>query len=205
MRNLILTLTIALFCMSAHAQVGFGTPTPDPSAEVEIQANDKGILIPRVALTGTTDNTTIATPANSLMVFNTSTVADISPGFYYWYNSKWNRIIMGDDATMPQFFYMPALLFDTSALATSQTKDLYQAYVDQFTGAGAYATKFVRSTSAPAEIPHIPQATDLYYYVTDYDDTVLANLSIDANGLLTYDIIGTGSPYSFITVVFVVK
>ncbi len=200
MRNLILSFALLLMCISVKAQVGFGTPTPDPSAEVEISATDKGILIPRVTLTGTTDATTVSAPAESLMVFNTATAADVTPGYYYWYNGRWNRVITGssNNAAMPQFFYMPTLLFDTSTLGTF-TKDLYQAYIDRFT------TPAVSSTGAPAQIPSVPNATDLYYYVTDYDTTVMDNLSVDANGVLTYDVIGLGNPYSFITVVFVVK
>ena len=46
----------------------------------------------------------------------------------------------------------------------------------------------------------------LYYYVTYYDPTVFDNISIDANGVMTYDIIGQPADYnSLINVVFVVK
>jgi uncharacterized protein (TIGR02145 family) len=40
-------------------------------------------LIPNVTLTGTTDATTIASPATSLLVYNTATVSDVIPGYYY--------------------------------------------------------------------------------------------------------------------------
>ena len=36
-----------------QAQVGFGTSTPDADAILELQASDKALLLPRVALTGT--------------------------------------------------------------------------------------------------------------------------------------------------------
>ncbi len=56
---------------------------PDASAMLDIDAANKGLLIPRIALTGTSDATTIPTPANSLLVYNTSSTGGVTPGFYY--------------------------------------------------------------------------------------------------------------------------
>ena len=39
---------------------------PDASAALDVKATDQGILIPRVALTGTTDATTITRPGNPI-------------------------------------------------------------------------------------------------------------------------------------------
>jgi hypothetical protein len=56
----------------------------DPgSAMLEVNSASKGILIPNVTLTGITDATTIALPAASLLVYNTATVSDVEPGYYY--------------------------------------------------------------------------------------------------------------------------
>jgi uncharacterized protein (TIGR02145 family) len=56
----------------------------DPgSAMLEVNSASKGILIPNVALTGITDATTIKSPALSLLVYNTATVNDVEPGYYY--------------------------------------------------------------------------------------------------------------------------
>ena len=56
----------------------------DPgSAMLEVNSASKGILIPNVALTGITDVTTITLPAVSLLVYNTATVSDVEPGYYY--------------------------------------------------------------------------------------------------------------------------
>ena len=66
-------------------------------------------------------------------------------------------------------------------------------------------TTFIKSTNAPNVIPYLPNSKDLYYYVTDYDTTALENLSIDEDGILTYDVKGTGTDYSFINIVFVIK
>ena len=69
---------------------GVNTLNPDPSAVLDISATDKGLLIPRVTLSGLNDVTTVATPANGLLVFNTAAAGtaplDVEVGFYY-YNS----------------------------------------------------------------------------------------------------------------------
>jgi hypothetical protein len=81
--------SIFIFCLlfiitiSIKAQVGIGTTNPIGSSMLEINATNKGVLIPRVTLTGSTDATTIASPANSLLVYNTATTSDVVPGYYY--------------------------------------------------------------------------------------------------------------------------
>lgn len=108
MKNKLLPLFVVLGAYSAYSQVGVGTLTPKPSAQLEVFSNDKGVLIPRVALKSTTDKTTVthgsgALPyENSLLVFNTATIADIIPGYYYWYVDKWNRIaVAGENGLGP--------------------------------------------------------------------------------------------------------
>ena len=56
-----------------QAQVGFGTSTPDADAILELQASDKALLLPRVALTGTSDIITVPNPVAGMMVYNTAT------------------------------------------------------------------------------------------------------------------------------------
>lgn len=69
-----------------NGAVGIGTTTPDTSAVLDISSTNKGMLIPRVALTSTTDNTTVSSPATGLMVYNTATAGsapfNVSPGIY---------------------------------------------------------------------------------------------------------------------------
>ena len=69
--------------------------TPDVSAALDVSSSDKGMLVPRIALTGTNDGTTITTPATSLLVYNTATVSDVTPGFYYFDGALWVRIVSG--------------------------------------------------------------------------------------------------------------
>ncbi|MEY8019727.1 hypothetical protein AB8P51_02775 [Muriicola sp. SD30] len=99
-----------------------------------------------------------------------------------------------------RIFYPPSIAVDASTNG-SFSIDLYAQYTAQF------GTPTVASAGAPAAVPTYG-ATELYYYVTYADPTVFntATMSIDANGVLSYDIIGQPTDYnSLINVVFVVK
>jgi hypothetical protein len=84
-RILVLGLIMIFPYQSIFGQVSINTTgnLPDVSAMLDVSAANKGILVPRVALTGTTDAVTIAAPATSLLVYNTATVNDVIPGYYY--------------------------------------------------------------------------------------------------------------------------
>ncbi|MDA6068412.1 hypothetical protein NJT12_02145, partial [Flavobacterium sp. AC] len=93
MKNYYLLFLLTGFGFLGHAQVGIGTQLPNASSQLDVVASNKGILIPRVALTSTIDKVTIVEGnVNSLLVFNTQTIKDITPGYYYWYVDKWYRI-----------------------------------------------------------------------------------------------------------------
>jgi hypothetical protein len=87
--------------LSYSQNVGFNTTgsLPNPSALVDIDAsplNNKGLLIPRVSLTQTSSNTPIgAAIATSLLVYNTATINDVIPGYYYWDGATWVRLSTG--------------------------------------------------------------------------------------------------------------
>ncbi|SNR44883.1 hypothetical protein [Flavobacterium sp. ov086] len=104
MKNKLLPLVFVLGCYSAYSQVGIGTNVPRSGAQLDVTAaaKNKGILIPDVELTGTTDNTTIKnklgeTTPESLLVYNTKTISDVTPGYYYWFDNKWNRMVNAAD------------------------------------------------------------------------------------------------------------
>jgi trimeric autotransporter adhesin len=78
---------------NVHVQIGIGTNTPDPAAILEVSSSNKGLLIPRVALTGINDVTTIPSAPPSLLVYNTATAGatgfGVIPGYYYWNGTVW--------------------------------------------------------------------------------------------------------------------
>src|SRR5690606_17065636 len=102
MKKRLLPAALLLVGTATYSQVGIGTLTPNNASQLDVVAKDKGILIPRVALKSITDVTTVANAnnssyENSLLVFNTNTQNDITPGYYYWYVDKWMRIVNEQD------------------------------------------------------------------------------------------------------------
>src|SRR5690606_7511025 len=98
MKRKLLAVAVLMSAWNAHSQVGIGTLTPNKSSQLDVVANDKGVLLPRVALTSTTDTTTITNGnVNSLLVYNTNTQNDVTPGYYYWFEDKWMRIVNEDE------------------------------------------------------------------------------------------------------------
>ena len=73
-----------------------GNPA-NTSALLDVDATNKGVLIPRVSLNSTTDAATIATPATSLLVYNTGS-GGLSPAGYYFNSGtpaspQWKQLI----------------------------------------------------------------------------------------------------------------
>src|SRR5688572_26289804 len=100
MKKLLLlpVFTILLFGFSFAQSVGINNDglAPDASAMLHVRHPNKGLLAPRVALTGTGDISTIPSAATSLLVFNTATngagATTVTPGYYYWSGTEWLRI-----------------------------------------------------------------------------------------------------------------
>ncbi len=95
---------VYLFCIlsfkTGFAQnVGISTTAgfvPDASAGLDISYTNKGLLVPRVALTATNAAGPITSPATSLLVYNTATAGtspnNVTPGYYYWNGTAWTGL-----------------------------------------------------------------------------------------------------------------
>lgn len=106
----VLTLSLAFFLQSNSTQaqnIGINATglAPNTSAGLDIDFTNKGLLVPRVALTSLTSSATpIASPATSLLVYNTYTPLIIPasnkhiPGYYYWNGTEWTRLFTTGDA-----------------------------------------------------------------------------------------------------------
>lgn len=105
MKKIILATALsALFAGAVKAQnvgVNGSGAAPDASAMMDVASANTGMLIPRVALTAVNAAAPVASPANSLLVYNTATAGtypnNVLPGYYYWESasSKWQRLISG--------------------------------------------------------------------------------------------------------------
>lgn len=96
-KYLLLLFTYAIFT-NGNSQVGIGTNNPKSSSILDIESSNKGVLIPRVDLTSTTDVATIANPTHSLLVYNKNSVNDVCTGYYYYDTRypKWVRFQAGN-------------------------------------------------------------------------------------------------------------
>lgn len=86
----------------AFSQVGVGTTTPRAALEVTSATN--GFLTPQIALSATTVSAPVVNPVGGALlagtiVYNTATVNDVTPGYYYWNGTAWVRMAAGGAST----------------------------------------------------------------------------------------------------------
>jgi hypothetical protein len=113
----------------------------------------------------------------------------------------------GNAAWKSQWFYLPSFNLDVSSLGQKSVELYNDVYAGQFTQTGNNA--YIASTgSGFATAPNEPlyTATQLAYIITYYDNTVIDNVSINANGKMDYEVIAIDTtPDSFINIICVVK
>lgn len=74
---------------NAFAQIGIGTTSPNDDALMELSSSDKGLLIPRLALTHSSNPTPLTTHVTGMTIYNTATAGDVTPGLYFNTGSAW--------------------------------------------------------------------------------------------------------------------
>lgn len=98
MKNIITSLLLVV-TISAFAQTGIGTTTPNANAQLDVASTTKGFLPPRVALTSTTSASPLASHVAGMVVYNTATVSDVTPGLYVNNGSVWEKQAGGGGAS----------------------------------------------------------------------------------------------------------
>ena len=191
------------------AQVGINTTSPFTTFDVSkssIATVPDGVLVTRItgdelkakdALYLANQNATLVYVTAVSATTTAKTVNVKTPGFYYYDNSISQWVGAFRNNNFPKFFYMPSILVNTATLGT-KTLDLYAIYFSQFNSPP------VKSTGSTGSIPTLPK-TQLEYYITYYDTALMNTVTIDANGLMSYNVIGNSSDSSFMNIVFVVK
>lgn len=103
MKKIFGVLSFLFFLNLTHAQTGIGTTSPNAAAKLDVSSADKGFLPPRVALTvintfapvtGLSGASPLATAAG-LLVYNTTSNSNVTPGYYYWSGTSWVSISNG--------------------------------------------------------------------------------------------------------------
>ena len=144
--------------MDLTAQVAIGTETLDNGAIFQMESSDKGILIPRVALSSRLDTATIdPAQVEGLWVYNTATAGSgnnrVTPGMYFWDGSEWIRIY---NRGYSEQFFQTAMVRPQNQTTEYTLTGLDQEIVVPVTGTyqvivnGAYGTGLKPSGSNPA-------------------------------------------------------
>ena len=118
--------------------VGVGTTTPNASAGLEISSNTKGFLPPRLALVATYNPAPLAAHVAGMMVWNTATINDVTPGLFVNTGAYWSRITTAAVA---------AIITTASASSIAQTTASSGATITSNGGATITANGVCWSTS----------------------------------------------------------
>jgi hypothetical protein len=89
-----LVISFSVTCFS-QVKVGNNASIINPNAIFEIESANKGFLLPRLALTSTTSPAPLTAFVAGMMVYDTVTIADITPGIYYSDGTKWIKMNNG--------------------------------------------------------------------------------------------------------------
>jgi outer membrane protein OmpA-like peptidoglycan-associated protein len=172
MKQLILLTLTFCYSINSFSQVGIGTAEPNASSQLEVKADDKGVLLPQVALQSTTDNNTISNGnVVSLLVYNTNNSDDLKAGYYFWDGSKWMSLgsqssVSIDGGTGAPDDDNPANPQGGDIYVDNETGDIYTHNGDEWvqagSGSGSTTTPGAGSPNEDANGPSDPQAGDLY-------------------------------------------
>lgn len=119
--SLIFSLSL-LLSIPVCAQEGFGKANPNKDAVADLASVNKGMLLPRLALTATNAAAPLSAMVAGMMVYNTASTAaganQVTPGIYFNDGIKWVK-----------FYDQPVLPWNNAsnqALATNEIQDIYQ-------------------------------------------------------------------------------
>lgn len=100
MKKIITSLALlAGLGLSAQVKVGDNVTTLAPGSIFEMESTNKGLMLPRVALTNTTAILPVLgthAQAAGIVVYNTATAGDVKPGIYTNDGTKWIKLVNAD-------------------------------------------------------------------------------------------------------------
>ena len=93
-------ITVALIFLgilaSAQVKLGNNPGIVNANSLFELESTNKGLLLPRVALTSTTSFAPLAAHVSGMTVYNTATTGDVLPGIYSSNGIKWIAVAIQD-------------------------------------------------------------------------------------------------------------
>lgn len=110
-----------LFSMNSvlisQVKIGNNPTSINANSVLEIESINKGLLMPRVALSTTTASSPLSAHVAGMNVYNTATAGDVTPGNYYNNGTKWVRV--ADEANVGRYNSTEA----TGDISTSSATD----------------------------------------------------------------------------------
>lgn len=184
MREKILFISI-LSTSFLYAQVGIGTDTIESSAFVEIKSSDKGVVVPQLT---NNQRSSIANPANGLLVYNTELgcMESYNTADGTWFNYCCAaKVAANFPGTLTKFLYVDASeassVVDFSGTSAAET-GFNSSNVEQLLDLSGNNRHLKTTNTNLIEYISIPQST---YYSEIY---VASNAS--SNGGLEYELTG---------------
>jgi hypothetical protein len=105
MKKIFLNIVFVAASFTTFAQVGVGTTSPNTAAILDVTSTNKGLLLPRVALTATNLATPLSAHVAGMTIYNTATAGTgettVLPGTYYNDGTKWIKLAEGNVAFEP--------------------------------------------------------------------------------------------------------
>jgi len=80
--SLLVSLLVSLSVFSQNVSISSKDTLPNSAAGLDVYFSNKGLLIPRVALTGTANIAPLSAHVAGMIIYNTSTAGVVKPGFY---------------------------------------------------------------------------------------------------------------------------
>src|SRR5690606_28632877 len=129
-RNIATLMILTLAGTVAKAQVveqkvGDNNLIMNQNAVLEIESSNRGLLLPRLALTATDAFAPLTAHVEGMTVYNTATAGTgataVTPGYYYNDGTQWVRVATGVDAKTEPWFVQ-----NTANEATANDDNIYQ-------------------------------------------------------------------------------
>ncbi len=81
---------------NAQVKIGGNPNIINPNAILELDSYNKGLVLPRLALVSTSSPLPLSSFSEGMLVYDTATAGDVTPGIYYSDGTKWIRIENGN-------------------------------------------------------------------------------------------------------------
>ena len=176
--NLLLIGIISFTIINAQIAINTTGAIADASSMLDVSSTNKGLLIPRVALTSKTNALPLTNPATGLIVFNTSNVLSgtntlFSDNFYFWKGNSWEMLLGQFDVAGKLWHYSSTT--PTNIYQRTSGNVLISGGIGE--DANASAKLEIRSTSSGVLFPQV--SIDSLKDVT--------SIASPANGLIVYN------------------